>query len=56
MGRDTCDPSHAFMHVPAWDIDGLKRAQQGKVLVGGQVLEVKECLDGIKREWGLTES
>ena len=54
IGRDICDPSHTFMYVPPWDIDSLKRAQQGKVLVGDQVLEVNEWLNGIKREWGLT--
>jgi hypothetical protein len=41
------------MHVPAWDLDSLKRAQQGKVLVGDQVLEVNNWLEGIKKEWGL---
>lgn len=53
IGRDICDPTHDFMHVPSWDLQSLKRAQEGKVLVGDQVLKVDAWLEGIKREWGL---
>ena len=53
IGRDICDPTHDFMHVPPWDMESLKRAQEGKVLVGDQVLELGAWLEGIKREWNL---
>jgi hypothetical protein len=53
IGRDICDPTHEFMHVPSWDLQSLKRAQEGKILVGDQVLEIGAWLEGVKREWDL---
>ncbi|KAI9702198.1 MAG: hypothetical protein M1820_006280 [Bogoriella megaspora] len=50
---DVCDRNHRFMHVPAWNLAGFKRAQEGKVLVSGNILTVDAWLENIKQDWGL---
>lgn len=52
LGRNVCHPSHKFLHVPEWSFESYERAQNGKVLVGEEILHVDEWLEGIKKEWG----
>ncbi|KAL9088719.1 MAG: hypothetical protein Q9165_006028 [Trypethelium subeluteriae] len=50
---DICDRNHAFMHVPAWNVESAKRAQEGKVLIDGEICKIDAWLESIKQEWGL---
>ncbi|KAI9667919.1 MAG: hypothetical protein M1821_000739 [Bathelium mastoideum] len=53
--RDICDKNHKFLHVPAWSLESAKRAAEDKVLVGEEVLEKDAWLDGIKKEWRISD-
>jgi hypothetical protein len=55
LTRDVCDRSHTFLHVPAWTPEVMKRAEAGKILVHGQVVDIKEWKENIRQEWGLSE-
>ncbi|KAF1969307.1 hypothetical protein BU23DRAFT_477557 [Bimuria novae-zelandiae CBS 107.79] len=55
LSCDACDKDHAFLHIPAWDIENADRAEAGKILVGGDVLDVNEWKEAIRKEWDTTE-
>ncbi|KAF2237356.1 hypothetical protein EV356DRAFT_564727 [Viridothelium virens] len=56
LGHDVCNPNHEFFYIPPWDLASWERLQNGKVLVGSEVLAIDKWLEGIKRDWDLLET
>jgi tetratricopeptide (TPR) repeat protein len=51
--KANCETSHDFLYIPKWDAEAQKKLPPNSVMVGENVLLVKDWLNGIWKEWGL---
>ncbi|KAJ5623734.1 hypothetical protein N7510_000043 [Penicillium lagena] len=50
-----CSKSHEMLHVPEYDEEKLRKIGKGNVMVGQEVMAVKDWIQKIKHDWGFSK-